>query len=253
MRKSSNRPDSYTSLFTDQIAALGVRNQSRIRRSSVAIVGVGGLGTAVSQLLAQSGIGELILIDPQKLTPDNFNRSAAMTATDIGMPKVVFLARFLGRRHHLRVRHVVASAESADAAAAVKHANIVCCCSNTPAGRIASARLAMRAGLVYVSAGVADARHRRAGNVLFWNPTNTRLACEGCFSTTHAAVASPGLVLPEVATAVGAISVKVILGACTNATSGRSNLFLLDLDRFSLDALLVLGRPDCPLHRHPAG
>lgn len=248
MGKSSNRPEAYTHLFAEQIAALGPRNQSRIRQSSVAVVGVGGLGTAVSHLLAQSGIGELVPIDPQRLTADNFNRSAAMTAADIGTPKAVFLARFLGRRHHLRVRPVVASVDSADAAAAIKNTTIVCCCSNTLRSRLASAQLAMRAGLVHVSAGVADARHRRAGNVLFWNPTATRLACEGCFS--NRSVRSRGVVLPGVAAAVAAISAKLVLEACINTPSDGSNLFLLDLDRFSLDALSVLGRPDCPLLQH---
>jgi len=107
----------------------------------------------------------------------------------------------------------------------------------------------MRAGLVHVSAGVADARQRRAGNVLLWSPAGATLACEGCFSSVSR-FRSRGLVLPNVATAVGAIGARLILDACTGTPSEGSNLFLLDLDRFSLDALLVMGRPDCSLHRH---
>lgn len=52
----------------------GKEGQQALRRTRVAIVGVGGLGTHVVQQLALLGIGELTLIDHEELSASNRNR-----------------------------------------------------------------------------------------------------------------------------------------------------------------------------------
>ena len=52
----------------------GKEGQQALRRTRVAIVGVGGLGTHVVQQLALLGVGELILIDHEELSASNRNR-----------------------------------------------------------------------------------------------------------------------------------------------------------------------------------
>ncbi|MBP7087029.1 MAG: ThiF family adenylyltransferase, partial [Methanomassiliicoccales archaeon] len=45
------------------IPGFGPQAQERLSQASVAIVGVGGLGSPVCQYLAAAGVGKLILID----------------------------------------------------------------------------------------------------------------------------------------------------------------------------------------------
>ena len=52
----------------------GKEGQQALRRTRVAIVGVGGLGTHVVQQLALLGVGELTLIDHEELSVSNRNR-----------------------------------------------------------------------------------------------------------------------------------------------------------------------------------
>ena len=64
---TDNRFDRNEQLF-------GKEGQQALRRTRVAIVGIGGLGTHVVQQLALLGVGELTLIDHEELSVSNRNR-----------------------------------------------------------------------------------------------------------------------------------------------------------------------------------
>jgi len=62
--------------FARNIALFGEQGQQRLRETSVAVVGIGGLGTQVVQQLAFLGVGHFTLIDPEQLDTTNRNRYA---------------------------------------------------------------------------------------------------------------------------------------------------------------------------------
>lgn len=59
----------------------------KIKKSTVAIAGLGGLGSVVAIALARVGVGRLILVDFDVVEPSNLNRQQYFTH-QIGMPKV---------------------------------------------------------------------------------------------------------------------------------------------------------------------
>jgi len=65
-----------------------------IRGSHVLIVGVGAVGSWISHLMAQSGVGEFTLCDPDTVKPGNLNRSLFFFE-DIGKRKTTCTARNL--------------------------------------------------------------------------------------------------------------------------------------------------------------
>ena len=72
---------------------LSTLDQLKLCQSCVAVVGAGGLGGYAAALLARTGIGALILIDPDIFKESNLNRQCfAMTET-LDMPKVNAAAR----------------------------------------------------------------------------------------------------------------------------------------------------------------
>ena len=84
----------------------------RFRRAKVAIIGCGSVGAAVAVLLAQSGIGHFVLIDPERLAWANIGRHP-LGAPYVGSHKCVGLAqknsvrfppRGLRRRDHAQHR-----------------------------------------------------------------------------------------------------------------------------------------------------
>lgn len=67
---------------------VGERGQQRIADSSALLIGVGGIGCAVSQYLASSGVGRLVLVDFDTVDASNLGRQILYTPGDIGKPKV---------------------------------------------------------------------------------------------------------------------------------------------------------------------
>ena len=76
--------------FDRNILFFGKEGQQRLSEASVAVVGVGGLGSHVVQQLALLGVGRLILIDSEELDNTNRNRYIGVRHDDPipGTPKV---------------------------------------------------------------------------------------------------------------------------------------------------------------------
>lgn len=55
-------------------AALGLKAASRLRNSTVAVIGAGGTGSAAIEVLARAGVGRLIIVDPDKISESNLER-----------------------------------------------------------------------------------------------------------------------------------------------------------------------------------
>lgn len=67
---------------------------SRLRKMSAVVVGVGGLGATVSEILVRVGIGKLVLMDYDKLEMANMNRMIYKPA-QVGKYKVEALREYL--------------------------------------------------------------------------------------------------------------------------------------------------------------
>ena len=78
--------------------------QDRLREAKVAVLGVGGLGTWSAWALACCGIGEMWLIDGDRVEIDNLNRQIFFAEADLGRPKVqVAAARLRGFNSSMKV------------------------------------------------------------------------------------------------------------------------------------------------------
>jgi len=67
---------------------ISVEGQLRLFRSRVVVVGCGGLGGYVIEILARLGIGNLVVIDPDVFEEHNLNRQILSSLARIGQPKV---------------------------------------------------------------------------------------------------------------------------------------------------------------------
>ena len=66
----------------------GQQGMQKLARTSVAVIGLGGVGSYSAEALARSGIGKLILIDYDVIEPTNINRQILALQSNIGKPKV---------------------------------------------------------------------------------------------------------------------------------------------------------------------
>ncbi len=66
---------------------LGKAGLEKLRRSRVAVFGLGGVGGYVVEALARCGVGALDLIDADRVAPSNLNRQIIALSDTIGMRK----------------------------------------------------------------------------------------------------------------------------------------------------------------------
>ena len=67
---------------------LGQEAMDRLRRSRVAVFGIGGVGGYVVEALARSGVGSLDIIDHDKVSMTNINRQIIASTNTVGRDKV---------------------------------------------------------------------------------------------------------------------------------------------------------------------
>jgi len=74
---------------------LGEQGQRKLRQSTVAVIGVGGIGTASALYLALAGVGNLILVDQDTVELHNLHRQILFSLEDLRLPKAEVAARKL--------------------------------------------------------------------------------------------------------------------------------------------------------------
>src|SRR6266568_2920373 len=72
--------------------------QEKLTRSSVLVIGAGGVGSTLSNLLTSCGVGRIFVIDYDRVEVHNLARQYPYTYNDVGQPKSEVLARRLGER-----------------------------------------------------------------------------------------------------------------------------------------------------------
>jgi bacteriocin biosynthesis cyclodehydratase domain-containing protein len=94
--------------------------QNRLEAARIAVLGVGGLGGWAALGLACCGIGELLLIDFDRVELTNLNRQVLYTEADIGKPKASAAAKRLRAfNSSMRVEERVQRLDSQEAVAEV--------------------------------------------------------------------------------------------------------------------------------------
>ena len=71
---------------------VGKKGLSALRRASVLVCGLGGVGSWAAETLVRSGIGHLVLLDFDVVKPSNLNRQLVALKSTIGQRKAAVLA-----------------------------------------------------------------------------------------------------------------------------------------------------------------
>lgn len=67
---------------------IGIKGIEKLKKSTVIIYGIGGVGSYVAEGLARAGVGKLILVDPDNISITNINRQIHATRSTVGKSKV---------------------------------------------------------------------------------------------------------------------------------------------------------------------
>lgn len=79
--------------WTSRTAALmGEDAVTRLQKATVAVFGLGGVGSYTAEALARAGVGRLILVDGDTVADSNRNRQLCALTSTVGQPKAAVMA-----------------------------------------------------------------------------------------------------------------------------------------------------------------
>ncbi|GAF12317.1 LOW QUALITY PROTEIN: HesA/MoeB/ThiF family protein related to EC-YgdL [Bacillus sp. JCM 19046] len=78
--------------FSRNELAIGHDGLNRLKGSTVAVLGVGGVGSFSAEALARSGVGKIVLVDKDDVDITNVNRQIHALLSTVGKPKVDLMA-----------------------------------------------------------------------------------------------------------------------------------------------------------------
>jgi molybdopterin/thiamine biosynthesis adenylyltransferase len=155
-------------------------NQKCLAEATVIVIGMGALGNEVARILAMSGIGRLIICDPDTIEESNLSRMALFRQSDIGHLKVEAAADTL---HSLAPTLIVETRPTlltqGVGLAELRDANLVISCLDSRSARL---QLASRCNLVkapYLDGGT----HPWGGEVRPYFDSDG--PCFGCSLNVH--------------------------------------------------------------------
>ena len=142
------------------IPSIGPKGVSKLQSSSVAIVGVGGVGSSAAYYLAKSGVGHLRLIDQDIVESTNLARLHSATTKDIFHPKVEVLADRLSELKWCKIEPIIETVTDRNVDGLLRDVDMIFDGLDNFRTRYILNKYAVRSGTAYLfTSAVADQAH----------------------------------------------------------------------------------------------
>jgi adenylyltransferase/sulfurtransferase len=108
------------------LSDIGDAGQARLAAASVLCIGAGGLGSGALPYLAAAGVGELRIVDPDRVELSNLQRQVLFTENELGRPKAQAAAeRLRALNSAVRIEAVVDRLDLHNVKTLFEHADVV--------------------------------------------------------------------------------------------------------------------------------
>jgi len=226
---------------------IGIIGQKKIINSKVLIVGAGGLGCPIADLLTRSGIGLIGVIDFDKVSLSNIHRQTLYTTKDIGKYKVKVLKKKLNLiNKEIKVKIYNKKADDKNLKNIINKYDVVVDGSDNFKTKF----LLNKFSLKFKKKLVVGAISKFDGHIFTFDFNKKNIPCLRCFYQTEPSdqflnCESEGI-LGSTASIVGSIQanevLKIILGIGKNL---KSNIFILDFLNLNFRKVLFKKRKNC--------
>jgi molybdopterin/thiamine biosynthesis adenylyltransferase len=137
-----------------QVGALGEWGVRALRQSTIGIVGLGGAGSQVAEMLAHAGVGGLILADGDKVEEVNLSRTHGTSPASVGISKVRSAERLVKRiSPETEVSAIEEAFPSKRLTAELRDVALIVACVDTPHTRNELNRFALRYAIPLLDLG----------------------------------------------------------------------------------------------------
>lgn len=219
-----------------------VADQIRLCDARVAVIGLGGLGGAVVEILARAGVGALVLMDGDRFEAHNLNRQLFSDETQLGRSKATVAAqRVSAVNSTVQVTALAEYISDTNAAERLADCRLVIDCLDNVEARFVVARAARQTAIPMVSAAVAGA----TAHVTTIFPDD--LGLEAIHGPYHALKGAKGAEtvlgnLPQTVTMAAAMECSEALKVLTGRTDRllRNKLWIMDLSDNTFEVLSLV-------------
>lgn len=142
--------------YQRSIGTVGLKGQSRLLKSTVGVVGAGGLGGFVLELLTRMGIGKLVVIDGDSFADSNLNRQLFSSEKSLGCSKAETAANRIAAVNSatdVEAHHILGDAENLPAL--LKGCDLVIDCLDNLPSRFALEKVSSQLGLILIHGAIA--------------------------------------------------------------------------------------------------
>ena len=227
---------------------LGEVGQLRLKRSSVIIIGAGGLGIPASIYLAAAGVGRIGIVDNDVVEKSNLHRQTLYSEDDVGTAKALVIERELRKVNpHVSIESHETRLDSTNALEILREYDIVVdCTDNFPARYLINdSCVLLRKPDVYASvfrfdgqASVFDAQYGPCYRCLFPEPPPPD-------TVQDCAVAGVLGVLPGILGSIQAAQTINLIVGTGDSLIGR--LLLFNATDMAFNEVRIGRNPDCPI------
>ncbi len=232
--------------YSRQVAVIGEEGQRRIRATSAAIFGVGGLGTHVAYYLAAGGFKKLYLVDSDKVALSDLHRQVLYSTSDVGKYKVEAAAKRLGDINpEVEVEPIAEEISPSLAGELAGKADVLVDALDNWATRHVVNRAAVKALKPLVHGAVQE----WYGHVTTVIPGVTP-CLEELFGRLRSLPSCPQGVCPVLGPVVGVVASLMALEAfkvAIGAPSLAGKLLVVDLKHMSVDEIELARDEGCPV------
>jgi len=231
---------------------IGIDGQEKLLASHVLIVGAGGLGSPVALYLGSAGVGQLTLVDHDRVDATNLQRQIAHTVARIGQFKAESVVQAVAALNpDVNVLPITLRADDALLDRLVPQADMVVDCTDNFSTRHAINRACVKHGKPLIS----GAAIRFDGQITVYDPRDPESPCYACiFPETDALEETPCAAMGVFAPLVGMVgtlqaaeALKLLCGI-GRVLTGR--LLLLDGRAMEWHEMTLARNAACPVCSH---
>ncbi|MDP9423250.1 MAG: HesA/MoeB/ThiF family protein [Pseudomonadota bacterium] len=223
---------------------IGGAGQLRLKEARIAIVGAGGIGAGAIPALTGAGVGQLTIIDDDRVELSNLQRQPLYGSNQVGERKADLAARYVGKRNpHVECRTVPDRIESDNAEAILSGHDLILDGTDNFSTRLVVSDAAVRLGIPLISAAAQQFQGQVA---LFRGKPCYRCFVGDAFDAddcdTCAELGVLGALTGTIGNFAALLAIRAIVGIAPNAAG---TLHLLDGLSLKWRQIRIAADPGC--------
>ena len=226
---------------------VGTFGQKKIINSKVLIVGAGGLGCPVADLLARSGVGEIGIMDYDKVSLSNIHRQTLYTAKDVNKFKVDIVKKKLNLiNKYIKINTYNRKASEKNLNNIVNKYDIIVDGSDNFKTKFLLNKYALKLKKILIVGAIS----KFDGHIFTFDFNSKKSPCLKCFYQSEPSdeilnCEAEGI-LGSTANIVGAVQVNEVLKKILNIGKDlKSNILILDLLNLNFRKVLFKKKRNC--------